>query len=561
MKNFLLLLKKKEKISIVIVFLFSFIVMGLETISVSIVPIIFTKFIDTGNYNTLGSIPISFQNILSALETKQNLIIFVIFLFIFKSIVNYFHFVFEYLVMKRIRIRFAEEWINEILNQDYLTLQKSSISHKIWLSTLIDTATATLSNYLNLSKGIIICISIFFIIVFFSPSNLIFFYLIILFSLILFYLLFSRKLSKFGRLASLATKEKLDVLQSIFTGIKNILIYKKESFFQKEFIEKNIRGEKNQQASSFIGNIPSYFLELIGILVICVYFLIILKKEVHNSELIFHIGLVSYGSLRILSFYKVVSHNFSLIKSRKFDLVTFVNEFSNIKKKSTSNVFSHCNYKATLKIDSAIRIKNLNFSYDGSALINISNYEFKKNKFYLVIGESGSGKSTFLDLMLNIIKPYSGVIDFATNQNSIGYVSQECFVLNDTIKKNIAFAETEEKINEQNLAEAIKKASLSDFIEKFPEKGNFIIMNNGSNLSIGQKQRIGIARALYRKPEIIFLDEPTSSLDELNELAILKTIEEIKKDSTVIMVTHKYKNIKNFDKLLEFKNGDLVEKI
>ena len=163
--------------------------------------------------------------------------------------------------------------------------------------------------------------------------------------------------------------------------------------------------------------------------------------------------------------------------------------------------------------------------------------------------------------MLNIIKPYSGVIDFATNQNSIGYVSQECFVLNDTIKKNIAFAETEEKINEQNLAEAIKKASLSDFIEKFPEKGNFIIMNNGSNLSIGQKQRIGIARALYRKPEIIFLDEPTSSLDELNELAILKTIEEIKKDSTVIMVTHKYKNIKNFDKLLEFKNGDLVEKI
>ena len=561
MKKFLLLLKKKEKFSIVIVFLFSFIVMGLETISVSIVPIIFTKFIDTANFSALESIPISFQNVLSAIETKQNLIIFVIFLFIFKSLVNYFHFVFEYLVMKRIRIRFAEDWINGILNQDYLTLQKTSISHKIWLSTLIDTATATLSNYLNLSKGIIICTSIFFIIIFFSPSKLIFFYLIILFSLILFYLLFSKKLSKFGRLASLAIKEKLDVLQSIFTGIKNILIYKKELFFQKEFIEKNIRGEKNQQASSFIGNIPGHFLELIGILVICVYFLIILKKEVHNSELIFHIGLVSYGSLRILSFYKVISHNFSLIKSRKFDLVTFVNEFNNIKKKVTNNFSSHCNYNVTLKIDSAIRIKNLKFSYDGSTLINISNYEFKKNKFYIVIGESGSGKSTFLDLMLNIINPYSGKIDFATNQNSIGYVSQECFVLNDTIKNNIAFAEKEEKINEQNLDEAIKKASLSDFIEKFAEKGNFIIMNNGSNLSIGQKQRIGIARALYRKPEIIFLDEPTSSLDELNELAILNTIEEIKKDSTVIMVTHKYKNIKNFDKLLEFKNGDLVEKI
>ena len=133
-------------------------------------------------------------------------------------------------------------------------------------------------------------------------------------------------------------------------------------------------------------------------------------------------------------------------------------------------------------------------------------------------------------------------------------------MLNSSIKKNIAFAEYEDEIDINKLNNVIEKCNLKEFVNSFKEKENYIIKNNGSNLSVGQKQRIGIARALYYEPEIIFLDEPTSSLDQDNETLILDTFSKIKLNSTIIMVTHKYKNLKNYDKLLELENGDLIEK-
>ena len=565
LSKFLSLLKKKEIFFLIIVFLLSFIVMGFETLGVAIIPVIFTKFIDIGNIGEYEKIPGILKDITNLLDTKLSLTIFIVSLFFFKSLFNYFHYILEYFIIKRIRIRFTNEWLAGILQQDYLTIQKTAISHKLWSIILIDSATATISNYLNLFKGVIICLSIFFIMIFFSPINLILFYLTILMSVILFYLIFAKKLSNYGKLTALAQKGKLEILQSTFMGIKNLIIYNKQLFFINKFFDKNYTKEKNLQSSSFISNVPNYFLEFIGILFICFYFLIIMNQNVPKSELIFNIGLVSYGSLRILSFYKVITNNFSLIKSRKFDLETFISEtikIKDIKKiKEDKSYLNNCNYEVNLSKDTAVQIQDLNFSYDHNSLIKIPNYEFKSNKFYIIIGDSGTGKSTFLDLMLNIIKPDTGRIDFSVKEKKIGYVSQECFLLNDSIKNNIAFGESETLINDKKINDVINQSNLSDFINQFPEKQEYRITNNGSNISIGQKQRIGIARALYFEPDLIFFDEPTSSLDEMNEKIILDTIKKIKKTSTIIMVTHKYKNIKNFDYLLELKKGNLIEKI
>jgi len=566
MKNFsklLSLLNKREKLFLVTIFLLSFIAMALETVGVATIPIIFASFIDDGNIGKFEKVPEIFNTFMNMLDSKISLTIFIICLFFFKSVFNYFHFVLEYLILKRIRIRWLNNWMEEALEQDYLTIQKTLLSHKIWYMTLVDTAAAIISNFLNLFKGLVICISIFFIMIFFSPINLIIFYFMILMSLVLFYGIYAKKIANYGKLIALARKGKLETLQSIFTGIKNLIIYKKQSFFKNEFFNKNLVKEKNLQLSSLIGNIPGYFLEFIGILFICIYFLFIFNQDIPKSELIFNIGLVSYGSLRMLSYYKVIAHNFSRIKSRKFDTVTFVDE--TITNRDTKriqnkrNYLGNCNYNSNLTNGVAVKIKGLNFGYAQNSLIKIKHYEFKSNKFYIVIGDSGVGKSTFLDLMLNIIKSDDGQIDYSLDSKKIGYVSQECFLLNDTIRKNIAFGERENLIDDKKIDDVINKVNLSDFINKFPEKKNYKVANNGSNISIGQKQRIGIARALYFEPELIFFDEPTSSLDESNEQLFLNIIDDIKKKSTIIMVTHKYKNIKNFDHLVELKNGNLVE--
>lgn len=561
--KFLSLLNKREKLFLVILFLLSFIVMALETLGVTIIPIIFTKFIE-GESAAFEKIP-EFINVLAnILDSKISLTIFIICLFFFKSVFNYFHFVLEYFIIKRIRIRLLNNWMEEVLEQDYLTIQKTSVSHKIWYMSLIDTAGAIISNFLNLLKGIVLCSSIFFILIFFSPVSLAMFFLLILAVLTLFYAIYAKKIANYGKLTALAHRGTIEALQSIFVGIKNIIIYKKQSFFKNELFNKNLTKEKNAQLSMLVGGIPNYFLEFIGIVFICFYFLIVTNQNIPKSELIFNIGLVSYGSLRILSYYKVIANNFSLIKSRKFDLNTFVDEAINnrdIKKiQNKNNFLGNCNYNSNLTNDIAIKIQGLNFGFKNNALIKIQHYEFKTNKFYIIIGDSGVGKSTFLDLMLNIIKSDKGQIDYSIDSRKIGYVPQECFLLNDTIRKNIAFGEREDLIDDKKIDDVINKVNLSDFINKFSEKKNYKVTNHGSNISIGQKQRIGIARALYFEPDLIFFDEPTSSLDEFNEKLFLNIIDDIKNTSTVIMVTHKYKNIKNFDHLVELKNGNLVEK-
>ena len=558
------LLNKSEIFFLVIVFLLSFVVLTLETLGVATIPILFTKFISDGNIGQFEKIP-EFLNIFTnILDSKKSLTIFIICLFFFKSVFNYFHYVLEYIIIKRIRIKLLKNWIEGVLEQDYLTIQKTPLSNKIWYMTLVDNVAGILSNFLNLFKCTVICVSIFFIMIFFSPIDLIIFYFTILISLILFYGLYTKKIVEYGKLVNLAQHGKLETLQSIFIGIKNLILYKKQSFFKNEFFNRNLIREKNLQLSALIGNIPNYFLEFIGVLFICVYFLIVSGQNIPKSELIFNIGLVSYGSLRMLSYYKQIANSFSLIKLRKFDVNTLVDEIITIRDikriKNKKNHLGNCNYNSNLTNDIAIKIQGLNFGFKNSALIKIQHYEFKTNKFYIIIGDSGVGKSTFLDLMLNIIKSDKGQIDYSIDSRKIGYVPQECFLLNDTIRKNIAFGEREDLIDDKKIDDVINKVNLSDFINKFSEKKNYKVTNHGSNISIGQKQRIGIARALYFEPDLIFFDEPTSSLDEFNEKLFLNIIDDIKKTSTVIMVTHKYKNIENFDHLVELKNGNLVEK-
>ena len=553
------LLNQKEKIFLIITFLLSFVVMALETVSVAIIPVIFTKIIELDNFNELEKVPLIVRDLLNYLNTKYTLLIFVICLFLTKSLINYFHYIFDYIVIKRIRIRLTKDWLDQTLKENYLTIQATPVSHKIWCTNVIDTTAAIISNYLNLFKGIIICGSILGVIIFFSKGDLIIFYSIVLLIVVTFYFVFSKKISNFGKISALAIRERLDILQSTFTGIKNIIIYKKQNYFQKSFLEKNLNKERSEQSNAFINGIPLHFIEFIGILFICVYFYVSLRSGVTKSELIFNIGLISYGSLRILSFFKVITSNLSLIKNRKFNIDTLVEQFENFQRFKGKNL-NHYKYNCSLNDNTILKIENLNFSYNQNPLIFIKNFEFKKNYFYLIIGDSGKGKSTFLDLMLNIIKPTKGKIDCAVSHNEIGYVSQESFMINDTIKKNIAFAENDSEINNDKVQHVLEQVNLKEFIDSLPEKENYVIRNNGSNLSVGQKQRIGIARALYYQPKIVFLDEPTSSLDESNEINLLSVIEKIKKNSTVIMVTHKFKNIKKYDKLLELSGSFLEEK-
>ena len=209
-----------------------------------------------------------------------------------------------------------------------------------------------------------------------------------------------------------------------------------------------------------------------------------------------------------------------------------------------------------------LEIKNIKFAYPNTDKLILKNFSFKikKGDFVGISGNSGAGKSTLIDLISGLLNPQNGEILLDnTNikkyrhiwKNKIGYVPQDTYLLDETIKNNIAFGENINDFNQSRFKKSIELARLDSLVNSFDEKENKIVGEKGIQLSGGQRQRIGIARALYLNPEIIILDEPTSSLDKENEEKIIEDLFELNKNlnMTVLLVSHKEAIFKYCNKL------------
>ena len=230
------------------------------------------------------------------------------------------------------------------------------------------------------------------------------------------------------------------------------------------------------------------------------------------------------------------------------------NEKSYYEKKNNNLI----KYEVNLTNDKILTIKNLNYNYQNNKKIfkNL-NLEFQNNKIYCLIGESGSGKSTFLDLILGLKNFQSGDISIKCKDHEVGYVPQECYISEGSIESNIAFGVFRENINKDNLINSAKESKIYDFINSLPDKFNSKLSSFGSNISVGQKQRISIARTLYNNSKILLLDEPTSALDHETEKKFINTLQILKKDRLIIMTTHRVNFKEIYDCVLKIENNSI----
>ena len=222
-----------------------------------------------------------------------------------------------------------------------------------------------------------------------------------------------------------------------------------------------------------------------------------------------------------------------------------------------------------LEFNKIINIKNLKFSYKNSEkkILNNINLEIRKNDCIGIIGESGAGKSTFIDVLMGLNKPTKGEItldDVNILQNRrgwqkmIGYVPQSIYLIDESIKKNIAFGEDDVNIGKLN--QVLKQSGLEQFVENLANKENTIIGEKGAKISGGERQRIAIARSLYKNPDLIIFDEATSSLDLETEKKVLETIKHLKEEKTLIIISHRMNTLNYCNKIYELKDGNLVLK-
>lgn len=194
-------------------------------------------------------------------------------------------------------------------------------------------------------------------------------------------------------------------------------------------------------------------------------------------------------------------------------------------------------------------------------------FTIPKGKFVGIIGPSGAGKTTFVDILLGLLEPTSGKItvdgvDIFSNirgwQANLAYVPQSIYLIDGTIKENIALGVAEDEIDNELINKVLHMAELYDFVYSQPDNINTNVGERGVKLSGGQRQRIGIARALYQQPEVLILDEATSALDNETEKSITDTILKLKGKITIIAIAHRTSTLEQCDFKVKFENGKAV---
>ena len=216
--------------------------------------------------------------------------------------------------------------------------------------------------------------------------------------------------------------------------------------------------------------------------------------------------------------------------------------------------------KEEINFKNSIILNNISLKYSDTLVLDNINLEINKSDFIGVIGNTGSGKSSLSHILLGLINPSQGQIqcdgqnifdNVKSYQKNIGYVPQNIFLLDDTIQNNITFGSS---VDEKKISKVVKLASLENFIKERPNGLNQIVGEKGIKISGGEKQRIGIARALYREPKILILDEPTSALDEATEKSIINELIHLKDVFTIILITHKLSNLNLADKIIKIEH-------
>ncbi len=392
--------------------------------------------------------------------------------------------------------------------------------------------------------------------------------------LILFYfslgLFFQKKLLLNSAKIELHLDKLLKLLQESLGSVRDIILDGSHREFIKQYKFHDIAMREAQSLNSFIGSSPKFIIEALGIIFFLLTAFYLNLKNKNLSEIIPILGLIIFATQKILpsihSFYNAWS-NIKGEHSTLNNIINLLNDSSN----GPSN--KRIRFDKSFKFNQEILFKNVSFSYGATSkyVLKGINLSIIKGSKVALIGTSGSGKSTFADILMGLLLPVSGEIRIDNNlltssnllhwRKKIAHVPQNIYLLDASIIENIAFGVSLEKIDQKKVNKIIKKINLNAFIDSL-DKGIYSeIGERGINLSGGQKQKIAIARALYRDASLIVFDEATSSLDPKSQNEIIDVILRLGKDITVIMITHQMSLVKRFKFLFTLKNGIIFKKL
>ena len=510
-------------------------------------------------------------------EEKSKNILFFILLFVSLIIIKNIFFSFVYyrisIFSEKIRNKLAGFIFNKYIYNDYLEYLKLKPGETIRnLSSYPSIYQQYIFSGIVLIQEILIVIFISSLLIIANYKATVIGFILILVIVLISKLIFKKKLNEIGLILAENTAKYSSYIHFSMNCIKDIKLFQSEYQFEKRFNNFFKKYSRASALNQFLNSLSKFLIEIYLTLLIALFFTYIHFSQLNIENFLSILTLFAVATLRLMpSGSKIISSNntISFLNPMVKEIIKLLDN-SNLER-ITNEIpkYSNSNIKKIEDNSSnkLLELKNISFQFKSKnqnikTKIKNLNFEIDKNSFFGIVGKSGSGKSTLLNIICGLIEPLDGEILYY-NQNilnfkkdwltKIGYVSQEVRLFDETILNNIVMFDNKYR-NVDKINQLLKVLNLDTFVNALPEKLETIIGSEGIELSVGQKQRIGIARALIRDPEILILDESTNSLDKKTEEEIINFLNQIKNHKTIIFVTHDQELSKICDKTINLDN-------
>ncbi len=564
------LVNKKQKLFLIFLLISSIFLSFFEMIGLGSIGVFVAILSD--HQSLINQIPFTnIQNFFKSLKIENLIIISGILLcsiFLVKNSLIMTYNYFELLVRNNLIIHISKKIYSNYLYRDISFHNRKNPAELInMVSSVTNVCTQYLFTIILVVKEVVLVIFLIFGL-FLINLKLSFYLFLSIFIVSAFLFLFIKNLlRKIGKQGVLYEEKILKSLNEGLGGIKITKILQNYDFFINELINFKSKRLKLDLIVKILGLLPKLFLEILAVICTSIATIVLIKSNLTFSQIIPTITMISLILVRMVPAFSNLNIGMQNIRHTSFHFDNISDELKiNIKEQYQKNFKN----KSDLKINEInnLTLKNISFSYHDKLILNNVDMELNKGQFVGIIGKTGSGKTTLIDIILGLLKPKSGkiilnnnyeIVNFSSLSKHIGYVPQEIYLSDNTILKNIAFGEQVENINLENIKKSVELSQLDNFIELQEKKINTEIGDRGVRISGGQKQRIGIARALYRNPKILIMDESTNSLDKITEEKFLQVVKNLSKDLIILFITHKNSSLSLCDKIYSLEEGKLIK--